>query len=213
MKFRISFAMFCVTATLMLVASSTAFAERRFNFDASNTFVYDPFGTGAGFSQWLDGIGEGDSPNCRTNFGLLLQKNASNETVLAAGTLLEDLSGAVVSEDDTLGYDIRNDSPCTAGSPRFNVSYTLPDGTEGFSFVGGCSNGTITTSPQNPSWRRVTFDLQTQAFPAIPVGSVIESVTLLVDEQGTYNIDNISFRDLYFDKPGSNPGRAPRCSF
>jgi hypothetical protein len=199
--------------TLLLMASSTAFAVKKFKFNASDTFVYDPFGTGAGFAQWLDGIGEGDSPNCRTNFGLLLQKNASTETVLAVGTELQGLSGAVVTDDDTLGYDIRNDSPCLAGSPRFNVSYTLPDGTEGFSFVGGCLNGTITTSPQNPSWRRVTFDLQSQAFPAIPVDSVIESVVLIADDEGTYNIDNIQFRDLYFDKPGSFPGNEPRCSF
>jgi hypothetical protein len=198
---------------LLLMASSTTLAVKKFKFNASNTFVYDPFGTSTGFAQWLDGIGEGDSPNCRTDYGLLLQKNAPTMTVLAVGTELQNLSGAVVTDEDTLGYDIRNDSPCLAGSPRFNVSYTLPDGTEGFSFVGGCLNGTITTSPQNLSWRRVTFDLQTQAFPAIPVGSVIESVVLIADDQGTYNVDNIQFRDLYFDKPGNFPGNDPRCSF
>jgi hypothetical protein len=195
------------------MASSTAFAAKKYKFNASDTFIFDPFNVGGGFAQWLDGIGEGDSPNCRTSFGLLLQKSPSTETVLAVGTVLEGLSGAVVTEDDTLGYDIRNDSPCLAGSPRFNVNYTLPDGTEGFSFVGGCVNGTITTSPQNPNWSRVTFDLQSQAFPAIPEGSTIESVELIVDDQGSFTVDNIQFRDLYFDKPGNNPGHAPQCSF
>jgi hypothetical protein len=210
---KIKFTLVIFTIALIFVSSSTAFAAKKFKFNASDTFVFDPFNVGGGFAQWLDGIGLGDSPNCRTNYGLLLQKTPSTETFLAVGTELEGLSGAVVTEDDTLGYDIRNDSPCLAGSPRFNVTYTLPDGTEGFSFVGGCANGTITTSPQDPNWSRVTFDLQTQAFPAIPVGSVIESVILIVDDQGSYTVDNIQFRDWYFDKPGSNPGPEPRCSF
>ena len=211
MKIRSMLVMLAVS--LILVGSSTAFAAKKFRFNASDTFVFNPLGIGGGgLAEWLDGIGEGDAPNCRTNFGLRLQKTVTTDTPFAVGTVLEGLSGAVVTEDDTLGYDIRNDSPCLAGSPRFNVSYTLPDGTEGFSFVGGCANGTITPSPQDPSWSRVTFDLQTQAFPAIPVGSTIESVILIVDDQGTYTLDNIQFRDLYYDKPGNNPGNAPRCS-
>jgi len=210
---KIKFTLVALTVMFLLLSASTAVAAKKFRFNASDTFIFDPNGVGGGFAAWLDGIGEGDSPNCRTNFGLLLQKSPSTETVLAVGVELQGLSGAVVTEDDTLGYDIRNDSPCLAGSPRFNVTYTLPDGTEGFSFVGGCVNGTITTSPQNPNWSRVTFDLQSQAFPAIPVGSTIESVVLLVDDQGSYTLDNIQFRDLYFDKPGAASGNEPRCSF
>jgi|GEM_PF-1845294 len=209
---KIKFTILTLTIALLLVASSTALGAKKYKFNASETFVFDPFDSGGGFAAWLDGIGEGDFPNCRTNFGLLLQKSASTETVLAVGAELQGLSGAVVTDEDTLGYDIRNDSPCLAGSPRFNVTYTLPDGTEGFSFVGGCLNGTITTSPQDPNWSRVTFDLQSQAFPAIPVGSTIESVILIADDQGSYTLDNIQFRDLYFDKPGNFPGNAPRCT-
>jgi hypothetical protein len=210
---KIKFTLVVLTAVFLLLSVSTAVAAKKYKFNASDTFIFDPDGIGGGFAAWLDGIGEGDSPNCRSNFGLLLQKSSATETVLAVGVELQGLSGAVVTDDDTLGYDIRSGSPCLAGSPRFNVSYTLPDGSDGFSFVGGCLNGTITTSPQNPNWSRVTFDLQTQAFPSIPVGSTIESVVLLVDDQGSYTLDNIQFRDLYFDKPGNNPGNAPNCSF
>jgi hypothetical protein len=213
MKIKTTFVMFIVMAALISAAASNASAAKKFRFNASDTFIFDPMNIGGGFAEWLDAIGEGDSPNCRTNFGLLLQKSAPTEANQAVGTELQGLAGAVVTDDDTLGYDIRNDSPCLNGSPRFNVHYTLPDGTEGFSFVGGCANGTITMSPQNPSWKRVTFDLQDQAFPAIPVGSVINSVELIVDDQGSFMVDNIQFRDLYFDKPGSNPGNAPRCTF
>lgn len=213
MKIKTTFVMLVVMATLVFASYSTASAARKYKFNAADTFIYDPFNIGGGFAQWMDGIGEGDFPNCRTNFGLLLQKSQPTDAVLAVGTQLEGLTGAVVTEDDTLGYDIRSDSPCLAGSPRFNVTYTLPDGTEGFSFVGGCANGTITTSPQNPSWNRVTFDLQTQAFPAIPAGSTIESVILIVDDQGSYTVDNIQFRDVYFDgSNGNRAGQEPRCS-
>ena len=209
---KIRFTLAALTVAFLLLFASTGAAAKKYKFNASETFIFDPNGIGGGFAEWLDGIGEGDSPNCRTNFGLLLQKSPSTETVLAVGTELQGLTGAVVTDDDTLGYDIRNDSPCLPGSPRFNVRYTLPDGTEGFSFVGGCFNGTITASPQDPSWRRVTFDLQSQAYPAIPVGSTIESVILIVDDQGSYTLDNIQFRGLYFDKPGGFPGSEPRCS-
>ena len=199
--------------TILLLCSSPAFADKKFKFDASGTGVFDPLETGGGFAEWIDAIGLGDRPNCRSNFGLLLRKSVPTAEPVAAGTELQDIEGAVVTDEDTLGYDIRGDSPCLAGSPRFNVTYTLPDGSEGFSFVGGCANGTITTSPQDPNWNRVTFDLQSQAFPAIPVGSVIESVTLIVDDQGSYTLDNIQFRDLYFDGSGRKAGKEPSCSF
>ncbi len=210
---KIKFTLVALTVTLLLLSVSTAIAAKKYKFNASDTFIFDPGNIGGGFAEWLDAIGEGDSPNCRTNFGLLLQKSQPTEAVLAVGVELQGLTGAVVTDEDTLGYDIQSGSPCLAGSPRFNVTYTLPDGSEGFSFVGGCLNGTITTSPQNANWSRVTFDLQDQAFPAIPVGSTIESVVLLVDDMGSYTLDNIQFRDLYFDKPGSFPGNEPRCAF
>jgi len=181
---------------LILGVSSSVSAQksnlRKLTFNASRTFVEDPLGTGAAFAQWLNGIGETDS-NCQTNFGLLLQKNAPTSVYVSANAELKGLKGTVVMAGDTFGYDIRN-------------------GTSGFSFVGGCANGTITQSPQNPSWRRVTFNLQTQAFPALPVGSTLGMVVLIVDDPGTYNLDNIMFRGMYIDKPG-NAGSAPMCSF
>ncbi|HEY8562447.1 MAG TPA: hypothetical protein VIL74_18865 [Pyrinomonadaceae bacterium] len=210
---KIRFALFALTTAVLLFASSAAFGAKKFKFDAAETFIYNPLGIGdGGAAEWINGIGEGDRPNCRTNYGLQLQKNVSSETEFAVGTVVEGLSGAVVAEDDTFGYDIRNDSDCLPGSPRFNVIYTLPDGTRGFSFVGGCANGTRTPSPQNAGWTRVAFDLQSQAFPAIPVGSVIESAVLIADDTGSYTLDNIQFRDWYFDQPGGNPGPAPKCS-
>src|SRR6185503_15124735 len=66
------------------------------------------------------------------------------------------------------------------------VSYTLPGGGDGFSFVGGCANdSTPTAAPQDPSqWSRVRFQTSNPAesFPVIPAGSRIERITLIFDE-------------------------------
>jgi hypothetical protein len=205
--------------SLFLIAFATVFAfgtaiaalAQNPNFSASRTFEFDPDRTGGAVAYWKNGIGETDA-NCSTKFGLQLEKNTPIEAVVSAGAVLNGLKGVVVQTGDTLGYDIKNGSPCEAGSPRFNVSYTLPDGSTGFSFVGGCANGTRVTSPQNANWQRVTFNLQNpaQAFPVVPAGATLQSVVLIVDDPGKYTLDNIEFRGFYADKPGSS-GLAPSC--
>jgi hypothetical protein len=202
--------MFSVMVIFISATFSVTFAQK-VNFNASRAKVFDPEATGGGFADWIDEIGETDS-TCQTKFGALLQKNVSTNTFVSADVELKGLKGVSVTKGETLGFDIRNDSPCTAGSPRFNVSYTLANGASGFSFVGGCSGETKVQNPQNLSWSRVTLDLQKQAVPAIPSGAVLKSVFLTVDEEGTYNIDNIMFRGLYADKPG-NAGVEAACSF
>jgi hypothetical protein len=107
-----------------------------------------------------------------------------------------------------MGYDIKNDSPCGAGAPRFNVNFTTPSGLDGFSFVGGCANGTKVDLGNG--WSRVTFDVCSQAFPAIPAGSTITVASLMVDEPGSYTLDNIRINDAYADKPGA-AGQLPSC--
>jgi hypothetical protein len=58
----------------------------------------------------------------------------------------------------------------------------------------------------------VRFALQdpTDAFPIVPVGAVIESVVLLVDEPGQYTLDNVRFKKQFADKPGAS-GPLPNC--
>jgi hypothetical protein len=198
-------------ATMFVLATAIAGFAQNPNFTASRTFEFDPDKTGGAVAGWKKGIGETDA-NCQTDFGLQLEKNVPTSEIVSAGDVLNGLKGVVVQAGDTLGYDIKNGSPCLAGSPRFNVSYTLPDGSSGFSFVGGCANGTQIVSPQNPNWKRVTFGLQNplQAFTVIPPGATLQSVVLIVDDQGKYTLDNIQFRQQYADKPGSS-GPAPVC--
>jgi hypothetical protein len=193
-------------ATLLSVAWG---ADARFN--ASQTFEFDPDHTKCPVAFWRQGLGEHDSPNCKTTFGLHLEKNCPTPTNAAAGAVLHGLEGVVVELGDDLDFDIKAGSPCTGGSPRFNVSWSTAAMPDGFSFVGGCGNCTQTPASE-PGWTHVVCDLQNpaQAFPPVPPGATIDSVALIADEEGVYNLDNISFRDQVADKPGIS-GPRPVC--
>jgi hypothetical protein len=194
-----------LTAFIISAAAIIGFAASSAKFNASRTFNFDPDHTGGVNAFWANGIGLADT-NGNTNFGLHMEKTVDTTVNASAGAVLDGLKGVVVQAGDTLGYDLKNDSTCASG-PRFNVSYTLPDGTSGFSFVGGCNNSTKSPACQNPAnWTRNRLSLQdpSQAFPIIPAGSAIQSVVLIIDEQGTYNLDNINFRDQIATKPGAS---------
>ena len=192
----------------VLVLSGVVFADNG-NFNASRTFEFDPDHTGCPSAQWAKGIGERDS-NCKTNFGLSLSKNCALTVNASAGAVLNGINGTPVQCGPTVGYDIKDGSPCGAGAPRFNVNWTAADGTTGFSFLGGCANATKT--PLGNGWTRVTIDpcSAAQAFPPIPAGSTYNAVVLIVDEPGTYILDNIQVNGAYADKPG-NAGALPSC--
>jgi hypothetical protein len=204
---------FTILTVLLICAASVAALAQNARFNASQTFEFDPENIGGVDAEWKQGIGLADRTGNK-NFGLQLTRTAPTSAPVSAGVFLTGLNNVVVLSGDVFGYDIRNDSPCGGGSPRFNVSYMLPDGSEGFSFVGGCVNGTKTPAPQNPlNWTRVTFDLQNpaQTFPVIPIGAMLQSVALIVDETGVYTIDNIRFRDQFADRPGAS-GADPALS-
>jgi hypothetical protein len=189
-------------AVASLAASGLAFADNA-GFTASRTFEFDPDKTGGAVANWANGIGLQDA-NGNTKFGLRLEKNVPLESNVSAGAVLNGLKGTVVMVGDTMGYDMTNSSPREAGSPRFNVSWTL-NGVSGFSFVGGAANATQTPACQNPAgWTRFRMNLQTQAFPPVPVGAVLQSVVLIVDDPGQYTLDNINFRDQIATKPGNS---------
>jgi hypothetical protein len=197
-------------AALMLAASLLAGSSPA-KFTASRTFEFDPDRTGGAVAYWSNGIGLPDTQGGggHTNFGLQLEKNVPIDANVSAGAVLNSIKGVVVMAGDTMGYDMKNSSTATtAGSgPRFNVSYTLPDGTSGFSFVGGSNNATKTPACQDPAnWTRYRLNLQNpaQAFPVIPAGSTLQSVALILDEPGKNTLDNINFRDQIASKPGAS---------
>jgi hypothetical protein len=195
-----------VIAAASLTGLASVIAQNA-NFTASRTFEFDPDKTGGAVANWSNGIGEQDA-NGNTKFGLQLEKNAPIDANVSAGAVLNGLKGVVVLAGDTLGYDMKNSSTSTtAGSgPRFNVSWTL-NGTAGFSFVGGSNNATRSPACGDPAnWTTYRLGLQNpaQAFPPVPVGAVLQSVVLILDEPAKDTLDNINFRDQIAGKPGSS---------
>jgi len=144
----------------------------------------------------------------KSDHGLLLEKLGPTANCASAGAVIDGVSGISLTE---IGYDIRNDSHCGAGAPRFNVSAT-----DGFHFLGGCSNGTQTPNTPVAGWTRVRIDPTNpaQAFPPIAAGATIISIAILFDEgedtppnAGTAVIDNIQIKtptgEVLIGKPGN----------
>ena len=190
-------------AVAALTVSASAFAQNA-KFTASRTFEYDPDKSGTAVAYWDRNAGETDS-NGNTKFGLRLEKNAPLNANVSVGAVLDSLKGVAVLAGDKMAYDMKDDSGPPQDGPRFNVSYTLPDGSSGFSFVGGSANATKTAG-QQAGWSRYTLNLQNpaQAFPVVPAGAVLESVVFIIDNPGKYLIDNIGFRNQVAGKPGSS---------
>ncbi len=132
------------------------------------------------------------NPNKRDpHLGLLLSKNGATVDCSAAGAEIDGVKGMEVGATFVLGFDYRNGGHCGGGAPRFNVSYTAPDGSDGFSFVGNCATDTPTPAPQDPAeWTRLRFGAPSQ-FPPVPPGSRIKSISIIYDE-GT---DSVSVED------------------
>jgi hypothetical protein len=134
------------------------------------------------------GVSPTDNPNkSDPHSGLLLSKNGPTSDCSSSGARINGVKGMTVGANFELGFDYRNGGHCGAGAPRFNVTTK-----DGFSFAGGCANGTASAAPQDPAqWTRIRIlpTLAGQGFPPIPVGSVIESISILYDE-GTDTANN-----------------------
>ena len=135
----------------------------------------------------------------RSDHALVLSKLVATSDCSSAYARIRGVNGLPAV---TLGFDYREDSYCGAGSARFNVIAS-----DGFHFVGGCSNGTPVpagTDRRGADWSRVTFDLtdSSVAFPPVATGATLVSVSILQDEQGTSILDNISVNGKTIGKPG-----------
>jgi len=136
-------------------------------------------------SAWLGGMGLPDNNSSNTaptnrdpHMGLLLSKNGLTSDCSAAGATIKGVEGMVVTE---LGFDFRNGGHCGAGAPRFNL--VTQDNI--LHFIGGCANAAPTPAPQNPGeWSRVRFNTASaaQAFPPVPAGSKVKSLSIIFDE-------------------------------
>lgn len=183
--------------SILALSAAAAFAGSGF---IATPFSFDPDHTGDISAAWSPSIGEPDA----NGFGLLLQKNGPTTDNSAAGASIKGVSGITLTE---LGFDYKNGGHCGAGAPRFNVQAS-----DGFHFLGGCSNGTPMPAPA-AGWTRVRIDPSNpaQAFPPIASGATIVSISLIFDEgtdtgpdfTGAVILDNIDVNGTLIGKPGN----------
>src|SRR5205085_11289821 len=129
-----------VLATLALAVTAGT-AQAQFKVKPG---IYDPNKTRIISSAWVAHEGLPDAGNA--NHALYMAKLGPTTANAAAFASLDGVNGIMLTE---LGFDVRLDGHCGAGAPRFNVLAT-----DGFHFMGGCSNMTFVGSPA-PGWARM----------------------------------------------------------
>ena len=114
---------------------------------------------------------------------LHLEKNCPTPTNASAGADITGISGQTFQ---SASFTLASASQCQGGSPRFNV-----DTTTGFFFL-GCNNVTPTTNANGTvtyTFTAATLAAAGQQVPT-PTGT-IESVSVLIDVQGTADLTNV----------------------
>ena len=116
---------------------------------------------------------------------LHLEKNCPTATNAAAGA---DITGVSGQTFQSASFTLASTSQCQGGAPRFNV-----DTTTGFFFL-GCNNVTPTTNANGSATYTFTAATLAAAGQQVPTPTgTIESVSVLIDVQGTADLTNITF--------------------
>jgi hypothetical protein len=118
---------------------------------------------------------------------LHLEKNCPTATNASAGAEVTGVSGQTFQ---SASFTLASATQCQGGSPRFNVETTT-----GYFFL-GCNNVTPTTNPDGTvtyTFTAATLAAAGQQVPT-PTGA-IESVSVLIDVQGTADLTKVTFND------------------
>ena len=138
--------------------------------------VYDPGNTGCVKATFI-----------KKTKTLHLEKNCPTATNASAGAEVTGVSGQTFQ---SASFTLASATQCQGGSPRFNVETTT-----GFFFL-GCNNVTPTTNPDGTltyTFTAATLAAAGQQGPT-PTGT-IESVSVLIDVQGTADLTKVTFND------------------
>ena len=138
--------------------------------------VYDPGNTGCVKATFI-----------KKTKTLHLEKNCPTATNASAGAEVTGVSGQTFQ---SASFTLASATQCQGGSPRFNVETTT-----GFFFL-GCNNVTPTTNPDGTvtyTFTAATLAAAGQQVPT-PTGT-IESVSVLIDVQGTADLTKVTFND------------------
>jgi len=148
-----------------------------FTFSASAALVpgvFDPGNTGCVEATFI-----------KKTKTLHLEKNCATPTNAAAGAEITGVSGQTFV---SASFTLASATQCQGGSPRFNV-----DTTTGFFFL-GCNNVTPTTNANGTATYTFTAATLAAAGQQVPTPTgTIESVSVLIDVQGTADLTNVTF--------------------
>jgi hypothetical protein len=168
-------------------------------------FIYDPSRTRTVTAKW-----QIEPENDNNNQVIYLSKKGQSETSAIAGVLIEGVRGLPADKLTELGFDYRDGSHCTQGSPKFNVRI------DGENYAIGCS---ATTTSNNikiaaAGWNRLTFKREDLSNLGIPTQGTIDWITILFDEgtdlgPGYAYLDNIDINGYFIKKPGFNVYASP----
>jgi len=186
---------------LLLVLTALALAGSK--KVQAKPFIFDPEESGLMVAAWVTYQGLPDAGN--SEHALKLQISpvpfepsakgtmpfhpAPAAKLSKVGVLIKGIKGFTINE---LGFDIKNDGIFNAG-PRFEVY------TDSGVFTFPLSASTQ-ASIDGTGWKRVRFG----PAPLLVIGSsVVQSVTIVFDEEGSVLLDNIDFNGALMGKPGN----------
>jgi len=149
-----------------------------------------PAGTPGGVVSEWDGTVGNPPPSIK------LQKNVPTTDCSSADVTVNGVSGITLTE---LNFDVKTGEYCGAGAPRFNVLTS-----DNVTHFLGCAAGTQTDLGNG--WTHVVFDPTNpaQAFPVIAPGTTVQSIGIVMDEQGQTHIDNVSINDQVIGSPNKD---------
>jgi hypothetical protein len=180
-----------ITGTLAAVAAPTP--AKHGNGVKAEPGIFDPENTGLVVGQWGNGGVDGGP-------GVLLAKIEPTGANAAGQVEFKGVSGKTLT---TIGFDIRTDTDCGGGAPRFNVVTEEDPGTT--HFFGCNSSGTTAmtdvgapfTDTAGHEWQTKVADLAAAGID----GQTIDSLEIVHDEEGASIIDNIVVNGTTISKP------------
>ena len=153
--------------------------------------VFDPGSTGCVKSTYI-----------KKTKTLHLEKNCPDATNAAAGAEVTGVSGRAF---ESASFTLASTSQCQGGSPRFNVSTTT-----GLFFL-GCNNVTPTTNGNGTATYTLTAATLAAAGQQVPTPTgTVQSVSLLLDIQGTADLTNVTFNGKLQKVAGGGKGDVAR---
>lgn len=121
-------------------------------------------------------------------FSVLLDKSVPTSEWAYAAAIVNGVEGKTVAGLGTIGFSVNG--TCGGGSPRFNLYYdTDNDGqADGVAFY-GCGNHIVGSSG---GWTQMAVaDATVSDSGPVPATAKVVQLSVLVDEQGTYFVDNV----------------------